>query len=389
MNTVPKPIVVVILSILCFLLIGGMSYAADPFYTYSAEAQALNDLGLYKGVSVTSFDPDLGSALDRQTGVVMLLRMFALEQEALAMTDVEVNTVLSHFSDAASIASWAKKQAAYAVQNDLVKGISATEFGPTANLNGKMYCTLILRQLGHTPNYDNASAELETVGGLTASEAIKFNDKPLIKDDLVGISYGALSANDSDGVTVIEKLVESGAVDPSEAEMAGLIDWASAPETLPPTITPTPTPTPTTIVDTNRATGGTSQARGDNASANEGNDKAFDGNISTKWLDFSATSWIQYEFANDTTYRITKYTITSGNDYPDRDPKAWTLKGSNNAVDWVVLDTQNNQSFSSRFQKKAYTVSNSTAYKYYKFDNIVPQSGSMIQLSEIELIESN
>ncbi|MBU7007212.1 hypothetical protein [Phosphitispora fastidiosa] len=48
---------------------------------YGSEAQTLNDLGLYNGVSTTTFDPDLGSALNRETGVVMLLRIFGLEAD--------------------------------------------------------------------------------------------------------------------------------------------------------------------------------------------------------------------------------------------------------------------------------------------------------------------
>lgn len=40
-------------------------------------------------------------------------------------------------------------------------------------------------------------------------------------------------------------------------------------------------------------------ARGEYAAKGEGKEEAFDGNIDTKWLDFSATSWIQYQFPGE------------------------------------------------------------------------------------------
>ncbi|MDO5664762.1 MAG: discoidin domain-containing protein [Bacteroidia bacterium] len=133
--------------------------------------------------------------------------------------------------------------------------------------------------------------------------------------------------------------------------------------------------------------GGTITVRGENSAANEGKDKAFDNNTSTKWLDFSSSSWIQYQFANNNAYAISEYTITSANDYPTRDPKAWVLKGSNDGSNWTTLDTRSNVSFTSRFQKLTFTFSNTTAYKYYRFDNITNGGASEIQLAEIELIE--
>ena len=133
--------------------------------------------------------------------------------------------------------------------------------------------------------------------------------------------------------------------------------------------------------------GGTITARGDYASAGEGKAQAFDNSTSTKWLDFSATSWIQFQFAGSNAYACTEYTFTSANDFPERDPKSWTLKGSNNGTSWTTLDTRSNVAFSARFQKLTFTFSNSTAYKYYKVDNITNNSGTIIQLAEIELVQ--
>jgi hypothetical protein len=92
--------------------------AADSF-SYTEEAKMLNSLGLYSGISNTNFNPDLGTALNRETGIVMLLRLIGLENDALKMTDAEADTALSKFKDTKNISSWAKKQLAYAVKTVL------------------------------------------------------------------------------------------------------------------------------------------------------------------------------------------------------------------------------------------------------------------------------
>jgi hypothetical protein len=211
MITFKKALSMITVLAMIMLFTVNYSYATEVSFTYSAEAQKLNDLGLYKGVSEVSFVPDLGSTLNRETGVVMLLRIFGLENDASAITDADAT--LAKFSDAASISSWAKNAVAYAVKNSLVVGYPDGTFGPKASLNGKSYATMILRQLGFTPDYNNAPAELADKGGLTTDEARKFASKELIKDDLVGISFGVLSATDKDGKKVIENLVENKIVD--------------------------------------------------------------------------------------------------------------------------------------------------------------------------------
>ena len=91
------------------------------------------------------------------------------------------------------------------------------------------------------------------------------------------------------------------------------------------------------LVDFTAETGGIIMARGENLPS-EGRANAFDNNINTKWLDFSGTSWIQYQFANNAACVITQYTITSANDtatYPGRAPKSWVLEGSNDGSSWT------------------------------------------------------
>lgn len=139
-----------------------------------------------------------------------------------------------------------------------------------------------------------------------------------------------------------------------------------------------------TILPINLAVDGTVTASGENGS-HEGKDKAFDQYIFSKWLTFSTPAWLQYEFT--TAKIVNSYSITTAEDEPGRDPKSWVLKGSNDGIVWDDLDTQQNQSFTSRHQTKTYSFANTAAYKFVKFDNFANQydDGGMLQLSEIKL----
>lgn len=214
--------------LIALLLYPGVAYSAEGF-NYEAEAQKLNDLGLYNGISTTAYNPDLSALLDRETGVLMLLRIFGLESEAEAITDAD--RTLAKFSDASKISSWAKKAVAYAVKKGLVQGYPDGTFGPRAAMKAEAYCTLILRQLGYTPDYHNAPSELADKGVLSPEEAAKFVDKDLIKDDLVGLSFGLLSLPGKNGMKLIELLVDKNVVDEAAALDSGLV--AAKPPVIP------------------------------------------------------------------------------------------------------------------------------------------------------------
>jgi hypothetical protein len=136
---------------------------------------------------------------------------------------------------------------------------------------------------------------------------------------------------------------------------------------------------------------GTISARGENLPFGEGAAQAFDNDTDTKWLDFNPSySWIQYQYASDKRAVVTEYTLTSANDFPERDPTNWNLLGSNNGgASWDTLDTRTGELFSDRYLKRSFTFTNSTAYNIYRLEitqvrgNPTPNS---VQLSEIELI---
>ncbi|MBO4370939.1 MAG: carbohydrate-binding protein [Paludibacteraceae bacterium] len=102
---------------------------------------------------------------------------------------------------------------------------------------------------------------------------------------------------------------------------------------------------------------------------NEGTAKIIDNLSNTKnYIYIGATFnqvWYRYESAVPAV--LNWYTITSANDTQARDPKSWKLQGSNDGNNWTDLDTQNNVTFTARFQTKRFDISgNSTAYKYFR-----------------------
>ena len=125
---------------------------------------------------------------------------------------------------------------------------------------------------------------------------------------------------------------------------------------------------------------------------NETADKAFDGDVNTKWLDFATTSWIQYRYADDAVATVTQYAITSANDTPARDPMDWELWGSNDeGMTWDLLDSKTDVTFPNRFQRRVFTVSSSGAYNVYRLNiTAIADAGTAnsVQLAEIELLET-
>jgi hypothetical protein len=99
-----------------------------------------------------------------------------------------------------------------------------------------------------------------------------------------------------------------------------------------------------------------------------GPEEAFDQNIWTRWFnqDKGATGWIQYDFGSGLMRPITRYTVASAGDAPERDPRDWEFQGSNDGSTWTTLDTQSAQTFSTRYEMKSYRVAKPAAYRYYR-----------------------
>lgn len=111
-----------------------------------------------------------------------------------------------------------------------------------------------------------------------------------------------------------------------------------------------------------------------------------DNKANTKYYRSGKTSlWVQYR--STVPAIVTKYTITSANDVPGRDPRNWNLAGSNDGAHWTVLDIRSDETFPSRFLKKTYSIANTTPFIYYRL-NIADNNGSTgTQFAEWELYQ--
>jgi hypothetical protein len=108
-----------------------------------------------------------------------------------------------------------------------------------------------------------------------------------------------------------------------------------------------------------------------------GPEKAFDQNIWTRWFnqDKGSTGWLEYDFGTGLPRTITRYSVASAVDVPERDPKDWEFQGSSDGTNWITLDTQSGQTFSTRFEMKTYKVARPSAYRYYRL-NITANNGA-------------
>ncbi len=123
------------------------------------------------------------------------------------------------------------------------------------------------------------------------------------------------------------------------------------------------------------------------ASANnpphETDQQLIDGDVTTKWLAFEPTAWIELRLSEPEA--VVKYALTSANDYPERDPRDWTLSGSRDGKNWTVLDRREGERFGERFQTKVYEFENNTKYSYYRLEITRNAGANITQLAELQL----
>ena len=117
---------------------------------------------------------------------------------------------------------------------------------------------------------------------------------------------------------------------------------------------------------------------------NETKEKLTDGDENTKWLAFAPTGWVAMQLAEPAA--VTKYSLTSANDAAERDPKNWTLQGSNDGSTWTDLDTRTNEVFADRYQRREFELTNTTVYAHYRLDITANSGAPLIQLADLAVL---
>jgi alpha-L-fucosidase 2 len=118
-----------------------------------------------------------------------------------------------------------------------------------------------------------------------------------------------------------------------------------------------------------------------------------DGNPGTKWcVEHGGRFPIVWQMAMPKTQLqpITAYTLTSAEDVPDRDPKAWRFLGSQDGTAWTLLDEQRDVPvWSARLTPKTFSFTNKTAYAHYRLEFLETHGATHFQIAEIALSPVN
>lgn len=125
------------------------------------------------------------------------------------------------------------------------------------------------------------------------------------------------------------------------------------------------------------------RASGEHAAAGEVKENLVDGEVTSKWLVFDTTAWLEFELSEPVD--VVRYALTSANDAAGRDPRDWTLKGSADGSAWTTLDTRRDQVFERRQQTREYTQRNTTAYRHYRLEITRNSGDGLTQLAEVQL----
>jgi alpha-L-fucosidase 2 len=118
--------------------------------------------------------------------------------------------------------------------------------------------------------------------------------------------------------------------------------------------------------------------------AQEEIDASTDGNSHTKWCVIHGGRAVQWQVDAGEKVRAERYTFTSANDMPARDPRRWKLEGSTDGATWTLLDQRTDEpEFEQRHQRREYAVTHPSTCRFFRF-TFAPNPGvDHFQLAEI------
>lgn len=103
-----------------------------------------------------------------------------------------------------------------------------------------------------------------------------------------------------------------------------------------------------------------------------------------KWLAFHDRASLEFQLTRPVA--VERYVLTSANDAPDRDPSAWTLRGSTDGRLWRVLDTRSGQSFGRRHHSQAYLIAEPGSYDHYRLEITGTNGSRHLQLETVRFL---
>ncbi|OOC55087.1 MULTISPECIES: discoidin domain-containing protein [Nocardiopsis] len=132
------------------------------------------------------------------------------------------------------------------------------------------------------------------------------------------------------------------------------------------------------------------KAGNEHSSAGEVAANLLDDENSTKWLSWRSADRVEFTMAEPV--RIRHYALVSANDFADRDPRDWELRGSADGRTWVTLDTRSDEFFPGRHLSRDFHVTGTAAdtpYRYLRLEITRNCGGSQIQLSRVRFFSAD
>ena len=200
-----------IVAFVCALLLLGSLSAGAVEGEAARAADILTTLNLLD----TFPDQDLDAPATRAQAAVLLVEL------AGAQSAAEHDLWISGFRD---VPAWAETAVTYAAHQNWISGVTVTTFRPDDPISADGWCTFLLRMLG----YSDKEGDFTVSGAAVFAQHIGLISRSysgaLTQADLFEIAVDALSFPMSNGMTVIEHLVEQGVCTRSAANAMGLLN---------------------------------------------------------------------------------------------------------------------------------------------------------------------
>lgn len=197
------------LLILTLLLILGVCVSVSAISPQSC-AEELSAIDVFRGTD-TGFE--LERAPRRSEAAVMLVRLFGAEEAA--QSAYSEGSISHPFADGNG---WCAPYLAWLYSNNMVKGVSATEYQIDTPISARDYALFLLRALGYQDGVDFAWVQTEDFAAACGFYAPALFDGSFTRGDLALMTYLALQTQRADGSgTLLSALTEMGAIEADAA----------------------------------------------------------------------------------------------------------------------------------------------------------------------------
>lgn len=171
-------------------------------------AEELSTIHVFRGTD-TGFELD--RAPRRSEAAVMLVRLFGAEDQA--QSDYATGVTSHPFEDGNG---WCAPYLAWLYTNNMVKGVTPTQYRVDATCSARDYALFLLRALGYQDGVDFDWAQTESFATACGFYAPALFDGTFTRGDLALMTYLALQTQRADGSgTLLAALSEMGAIDQS------------------------------------------------------------------------------------------------------------------------------------------------------------------------------